>query len=71
MSKSLLTVSKNLRKRQATNNPAVLVSRAMTRLPLPTLAAIAAGSALLVAAAIYWVAHGEAIILALANIVCL
>ncbi len=49
----------------------MLVSRAMTRLPLPTLAAIAAGSALLVAAAIYWVAHGEAIILALANIVCL
>lgn len=43
----------------------------MTRLPLPAMLAIAAGSALLVASASYWFAHGEAIILALANFVCL
>ena len=43
----------------------------MTRLPLPALVAAAAGSALLAAGAIYWVAQGEAIILALASFVCL
>lgn len=43
----------------------------MSRLPVPAMLAIAAGSALLAVSASYWFAHGEAIILALANFVCL
>lgn len=43
----------------------------MTRLPVPAMLAIAAGSALLAVSAAYWFAHGEAIILALASFVCL
>ncbi len=43
----------------------------MTRLPIPALLAVAAGGALLAVSASYWLSQGEAIILALANFVCL